>query len=51
MGAYLNVHEGPAGIGGGAAHISQVNEARRRMYLHPIEEGFYLSDEPGVYLS
>ena len=49
MGAYLNVHEGPAGIGGGAAHISQVNEARRRMYLHPIEEGFYLSDEPGFY--
>ena len=49
MGAYLNVHEGPAGIGGGAAHISQVNEARRRMYLHPIEAGFYLSDEPGFY--
>jgi len=49
MGAYLNVHEGPAGIGGGAAHISQCSEARRRMYLHPIEEGFYLSDEPGFY--
>ena len=50
IGAYLNVHEGPAGIGGGAAHIEQVSEARRRMYLMPIEEGWYLSDEPGFYL-
>lgn len=50
MGAYLNVHEGPAGIGGGATHIEQVSEARRRMYLHPIEEGQYVSDEPGFYL-
>mmetsp|Transcript_2241 Transcript_2241/g.6364 ORF Transcript_2241/g.6364 Transcript_2241/m.6364 type:complete len:357 (-) Transcript_2241:84-1154(-) len=50
IGAYLNVHEGPAGIGGGATVIGQVSEARRRMYLYPIEAGHYLSDEPGFYL-
>ena len=50
IGAYLNVHEGPAGIGGGATDIGQVSEARRRMYLYPIEAGHYLSDEPGFYL-
>jgi len=50
IGAYLNVHEGPAGIGGGATDIGQVSEARRRMYLYPIETGHYLSDEPGFYL-
>ena len=41
--------DGSAG-GGGATDIGQVSEARRRMYLYPIEAGHYLSDEPGFYL-
>eukprot|EP00966_Prymnesium_polylepis_P022934 527380-Prymnesium_polylepis.1 len=41
IGAFLNVHEGPFGLGGGAVHASKiVDSARmRRMYLAPIEEG------------
>jgi len=41
IGAFLNVHEGPFGVGGGAVHASKiVKSARmRRMYLAPIEEG------------
>jgi len=51
IGAFLNVHEGPFGVGGGAVHASKiVKSARmRRMYLAPIEEGYSLSDEPGFY--
>lgn len=51
MGSYLNVHEGPFGIGGGAVHGSTVvgSETMRARYLEPIEEGMYVSDEPGFY--
>ena len=52
IGAYLNVHEGPFGVGGGAIAADKLMEsaARMRMYMCPIDEGFYLSDEPGFYL-
>ena len=51
IGAFLNVHEGPFGVGGGAVHASKIVESARmrRMYLAPIEEGYSLSDEPGFY--
>ena len=41
IGAFLNVHEGPFGVGGGAVHASKIAESARmrRMYLAPIEEG------------
>ena len=41
IGAFLNVHEGPFGVGGGAVHASKIVEsaAMRRKYLAPIEEG------------
>jgi len=52
IGAYLNVHEGPFGIGGGSSHAERiVNSVRmQQFYLAPLEEGMYLSDEPGFYL-
>ena len=51
IGAFLNVHEGPFGVGGGAVHASKIvaSARMRRMYLAPIEEGYSLSDEPGFY--
>mmetsp|Transcript_13516 Transcript_13516/g.22477 ORF Transcript_13516/g.22477 Transcript_13516/m.22477 type:complete len:703 (+) Transcript_13516:98-2206(+) len=51
IGAFLNVHEGPFSVGGGAVHASKIVESARmrRMYLAPIEEGYHLSDEPGFY--
>ena len=50
-GAYLNVHEGPFGVGGGATHAEKLQGSERlRMYTHGIEEGYHLSDEPGFYL-
>lgn len=51
IGAFLNVHEGPFGVGGGAVHASKIIESAgmRRRYLAPIEEGYSLSDEPGFY--
>ena len=76
MGAYLNVHEGPMGIGafpeissqassapkkadglkmmcagGGTVSAEKIRSNARmsRMYLAPIKEGMYLSDEPGFY--
>ena len=41
IGAYLNVHEGPMGIGGGSVpgDAIQKNAARRRMYLYGMEPG------------
>ena len=41
IGAFLNVHEGPFGVGGGAVHASKIIESARmrRVYLAPIEEG------------
>eukprot|EP01043_Picozoa_sp_COSAG02_P057162 COSAG02_NODE_6894_length_3302_cov_1.871995_2_plen_189_part_00 len=50
---YLNVHEGPIGIGGGTVSGDKikVNQRMKRMWLAPIEEGMYLSDEPGFYKS
>lgn len=51
MGSYLNVHEGPFGVGGGAvAADKQFASARAKlMYLHEIRRGHYVSDEPGFY--
>eukprot|EP00635_Sarcinochrysidales_sp_CCMP3193_P013883 CAMPEP_0118889778 /NCGR_PEP_ID=MMETSP1166-20130328/538_1 /TAXON_ID=1104430 /ORGANISM="Chrysoreinhardia sp, Strain CCMP3193" /LENGTH=604 /DNA_ID=CAMNT_0006828373 /DNA_START=39 /DNA_END=1853 /DNA_ORIENTATION=- len=50
IGARLNVHEGPFGIGGGANSAKTLSDAAKLKYLHGIHEGYYLSDEPGVYL-
>ena len=51
IGAFLNVHEGPFGVGGGATHAEKLQGSERlRMYTHGIEEGYHLSDEPGFYL-
>ena len=49
VGGFLNVHEGPFGVGGGVVHTSKIKESERmrRMYLAPIEEGYSLSDELG----
>ena len=51
IGAYLNVHEGPAQIGGGSVSGDKIqsSERRRRLFLMPIEAGFFVSDEPGCY--
>jgi Xaa-Pro aminopeptidase len=51
IGAYLNVHEGPVGVGGGAVHASKILDSPRMLshYVGPIEKGHYLSDEPGFY--
>lgn len=51
MGAYLNVHEGPMGIGGNACKGNFVRKSSRMLgyYLEPIEEGMFLSNEPGYY--
>ena len=51
IGAYLNVHEGPAQIGGGCVPGDRIQEnpRRRRLFLMPIQAGFFLSDEPGCY--
>ena len=51
IGAYLNVHEGPAQIGGGSVPGDQIlaSERRRRLFLQPIVAGSLLSDEPGCY--
>mmetsp|Transcript_48783 Transcript_48783/g.113921 ORF Transcript_48783/g.113921 Transcript_48783/m.113921 type:complete len:641 (+) Transcript_48783:55-1977(+) len=51
IGAYLNVHEGPAQIGGGSVPGDRIlaSERRRRLFLQPIAAGFYMSDEPGCY--
>lgn len=41
------------GIGGGTVSGDKIkaNERMKRMWLAPIEEGMYLSDEPGFYKS
>uniref|UniRef100_A0A7S2MYP0 Xaa-Pro aminopeptidase P n=1 Tax=Helicotheca tamesis TaxID=374047 RepID=A0A7S2MYP0_9STRA len=51
IGAYLNVHEGPLGIGGGnvPGDVIRVNPRMQAYYLEPIEAGMYVSDEPGYY--
>jgi len=53
IGAYLNVHEGPFGIGGGtvAGGVIRQNPRMLAYYLEPIELGMYVSDEPGFYLA
>ena len=52
IGAYLNVHEGPAQIGGGSVPGDRIlaSEGRRRLFLQPIAAGAFLSDEPGCYI-
>lgn len=49
MGAYLNVHEGPFGIGGGAQAASTLSPLAKLRYLDDVKPGFYVSDEPGFY--
>mmetsp|Transcript_18448 Transcript_18448/g.59858 ORF Transcript_18448/g.59858 Transcript_18448/m.59858 type:complete len:480 (-) Transcript_18448:48-1487(-) len=51
MGAYLNVHEGPMGIGGGTVPGSTImgNERMKRVYLQPLKAGNYVSNEHGCY--
>ena len=52
IGAYLNVHEGPFGVGGGAVRAERVAGSarmRRDSRLAPIEAGYYLRTEPGFY--
>eukprot|EP00435_Cladocopium_sp_Y103_P032803 s2_g8.t1 len=51
IGAYLNVHEGPAQIGGGQVPGNKIqsSEGRRRILLMPLKAGFFVSDEPGCY--
>lgn len=41
------------GIGGGTVSGDKIkaNERMKRMWLAPIQEGMYLSDEPGFYKS
>lgn len=52
IGARLNVHEGPMGIGGGnqPGNLIRKNPRMQSYYLEPIAEGMYLSNEPGYYL-
>lgn len=51
MGAYLNVHEGPFGIGGGSTSAAAIkkNERQKRVYLEPMQAGHFVSNEPGCY--
>ena len=51
IGAYLNVHEGPMGIGGGsvAGEKIQKSERMRRVYLCGMQPGMVVSNEPGFY--
>ena len=51
IGAFLNVHEGPFGIGGGTVTGNVVRRNQRMLayYLEPIQGGMYMSDEPGFY--
>ena len=51
IGAYLNVHEGPAQIGGGSLTGDRIlaSQRRQRLFLQPISAGWFLSDEPGCY--
>ncbi|KAJ8608622.1 hypothetical protein CTAYLR_008715 [Chrysophaeum taylorii] len=47
MDTYLDVHEGPAGIGGGALAASTLSLAARLPYLEDTNPGHYFSNEPG----
>lgn len=51
MGAYLNVHEGPFGIGGGSTSAAAIkkSERQKRVYLEPMQAGHFVSNEPGCY--
>ena len=51
IGAFLNVHEGPFGIGGGSVDAERIasSSRMRRVYLWGMQEGYHLSDEPGFY--
>ena len=51
MGSYLNVHEGPFGVGGGAVTADKqfASHAAKLRYLNEIRRGHYVSDEPGFY--
>ena len=51
IGAYLNVHEGPIGIGGGTVTGDTIVSQPRMLkyYMAPIDLGMYVSDEPGFY--
>jgi len=51
IGAYLNVHEGPMGIGGGSVSGSTIRRNPRMIqrYLYGFDEGMFVSNEPGFY--
>lgn len=51
IGAYMNVHEGPMGIGGGniPGPKIQSSEGMKCRYLAPLRVGQFLSNEPGCY--
>jgi Xaa-Pro aminopeptidase len=51
IGFYLNVHEGPMGIGGGSVSSATIaqSEGMKRLYLAPFQAGHFVSDEPGFY--
>ena len=50
IGASLNVHEGPFGVGGSNRPGNFIRKnAKHTPYFEPIREGYYMSDEPGFY--
>jgi Xaa-Pro aminopeptidase len=51
IGSFLNVHEGPFGVSGGAVSADKLlaSARARRMVLAPILPGYHLSNEPGFY--
>jgi len=51
IGASLNVHEGPFGIGGSSRPGDFIRRHARLqdVYLEPIVAGYYCSNEPGYY--
>merc|ERR1712008_533454 len=51
MGAYMNVHEGPFGIGGGNVSGAAIlaSEDRMRKFLEGFRVGHFVSNEPGCY--
>ena len=50
IGASLNVHEGPFGVGGSSRPADFIRKnAKYSAYFEPILAGYYMSDEPGYY--
>ena len=52
IGASLNVHEGPFGVGGSNRPADFIRKtAKHSPYFEPILPGYYMSDEPGFYMT